>query len=140
MEKTVLKDIKALDISIGKKLMNGQKPTDNLNHTQIQILIYLIKNQGTNICQKDLEIETHLKKASITGTLDSLQEKGLVERKPFEDDRRKNTIVLSDKALKIKDVLSQRYKEVEKQATKNISDKELESFHKVVNKMMENLK
>ena len=56
------------------------KPSEHLNHTQIQILVYLIKHKNEEVCQKDLQNETHLKKASITGALDSLEDKAVTIR------------------------------------------------------------
>jgi len=140
MEKSIIKQIKELDISIGKNLIGKSKKDINLNHTQFQILMYLMKHSDKQVCQKDLEIETKLKKASITGSLDSLQDKGIIERKPSEDDRRKNIIVLSKKALNIKDDVEAKFKDVEKQLIKNISKQELNTFKLILEKMHNNLK
>jgi len=140
MEKSIIKQIKELDISIGKNLIEKSKKDINLNHTQFQILMYLMKHSDKQVCQKDLEIETKLKKASITGSLDSLQDKGIIERKPSEDDRRKNIIVLSKKALNIKDDVEAKFKDVEKQLIKNISKQELNTFKLILEKMHNNLK
>ena len=139
MEKSIAREIKNLDISIGKIVIDGDKAKETLNRTQFQILTYLIKNKNKNVCQKDLEIETHLKKASITGTLDSLEDKGIIYRKQDTEDKRKNCIYLSKKALVAKDKLEEKFKEVELLARKNISEQELNNFFNVIEKIQNNL-
>lgn len=140
MERSILKYIKDMHILIGEKITYENDPKAYFNHTQIQILLYLIKHKNEEVCQKDLEIETHLKKASITGTLDSLQDKGIIIRKQSEDDKRKNIILLSDKALKLKDNISEKYKEIESKIRENITEEELNQFYSVFDKMERNLR
>lgn len=140
MDICLAKEIKDLDALINKKITKRYNPSDFLNNTQIQILLYLIKHKNEEICQKDLEIETHLKKASITGTLDSLEDKQMIVRKQSEDDKRKNIILLSEHASKIKNELSDRYKEIEKCMRNNISENELEQFYSTLEKMKQNIK
>ena len=139
MERHLTKEIKDLDVLIAKALKNGNKNKEVLNHTQLQILFYLNKHFNEEVCQKDLEIKTHLKKASITGALDSLQDKGIIERKTSIEDKRKNIIVLSEKALKEKDKIKMRFEEIENELKKNISQKELNEFYSIINKMKANL-
>lgn len=140
MEKSIIKDIKELDISIGKTLIEKAKKDLGINQTQMVILMYLVKHKNENVCQKDLEIETHLKKASITGTLDSLEDKGIIVRKQDNEDKRKNIILLSEKTLEIKDDVSKKYREIETNLRKNITDEELEVFFRVIDKMNKNMK
>lgn len=140
MEKSIIKDIKELDISIGKTLIEKAKKDLGINQTQMVILMYLVKHKNENVCQKDLEIETHLKKASITGTLDSLEDKGIIVRKQDDEDKRKNIILLSEKTLEIKDDVSKKYREIETNLRKNITDEELEVFFRVIDKMNKNMK
>ena len=139
MDRLITKEIKDLDVLIGKNITKGNNPKGILNHTQMQILLYLFKHQNEDVCQKDLEIETHLKKASITGTLDSMQDKGIIERKQSEDDKRKNIIVLSKKTLDIKEKIEDRFKEIEISIKKGITEEELNNFFKVVEKIKANL-
>lgn len=140
MEKSITKSIKDLNILIGKNAIDEINPIEYLNHTQIQILVYLIKHRNKEICQKDLQKETHLKKASITGTLDALEDKGAIIRIPSEDDKRKNIIVLSEKALKAKNKIEKKYEEIENRIKIGIKEKDLEIFFNVIGKMERNLK
>ena len=99
----------------------------------------MIRHSNVEVCQKDLEIETRLKKASITGTLDSLEEKGIIIRVQSEDDKRKNIIVLSQETLDAKDRITKRIKELDEIVRIGISDEELDVFFNVITKMKSNL-
>lgn len=140
MERYIAKEIKDLDVLIGKSLISDKVPKGIINHTQFQILLYLIKHENEEVCQKDLEIETHLKKASITGSLDSLEEKGIVIRKQSEDDKRKNIILLSEKTKEAKDRIKEKFNIIEKKIEKDLTDKEIETFYRIIDKIKENLK
>ena len=139
MNRRTTKEIKELDKLIGKSLIKDRNNKKNLNHTQLQIVMYLVKHENEEVCQKDLEIETHLKKASITGTLDSMEDKGIIIRKQSEDDKRKNIIVLSDLAKREKIAIEDRIKEIENKINKNISKEELNSFFNIIDKMKKNM-
>lgn len=140
MEKYLAKEIKEIERLIGNKLVRNEKPSDNLNHTQVQIMFYLLKNQDKAICQKDIEKEVNLKKASITETLDSLEKKGIIDRVRSDDDKRKNNIVLTQKALGGKDKIESKIKDVECLIRKGIDQQSLDCFYNVIDKIKENLK
>lgn len=111
-----------------------------INFTQGHILIYLFMNEDKNVCQKDLENETKLKKASITGTLDSLEDKGLIERVVSLQDKRKNYIVLTDKAKQMMDILEAQLNDINEIAFRGVSDEEMEYFFSIIDKISNNLK
>lgn len=140
MERYITKEIKDVDMLIGKTIAKSHDVNEYLNHTQIQILLYLVKHSDEEVCQKDLEAETHLKKASITGTLDSLEDKGMIVRKESKEDKRKNVIVLSEKAANTKAEIQEVFRKVNKQISQNITKEELEQFYKVIDKIKNNLK
>lgn len=140
MERSVIKDIREIEMIIGDYIIKSQKYEKYINHTQMQIILYLIRHEGEDVCQKDLEIETHLKKASITGTLDSMEDKGIILRKQSEEDKRKNLIYLSEKTLNEKERIKKRIYEIEEKINNNISEEELNQFYSVIDKMKANLK
>lgn len=135
---TVTNEIKELYKLISWNISKPGQYDDNLNHTQIQIVFYLLENKS--VCQKDLEKVTHLKKASITGSIDSLEKKGIVKRIQSDSDKRKNTIVLTEKTIKAKDKIDKKLKEVEQKTTKGLSQEEIDSLITIINKMKTNLK
>ena len=90
MKRYIVKEINDLSRNLKDHVANGFDPKKYLNMTQLQILNYLLKHKEEDVCQKDLEIETNLKKASITGCLDILEDMNLIERCKAADDKRKN--------------------------------------------------
>ena len=112
----------------------------SLNLTQIRIMQYLRNHEDEDIIQKDLEAETNLNKASITGTLDSLQDKGLIVRVQADNDRRKNIIKLTQKAKDIFNDMDDTIESLNKKILYNVSEEELTTISNVGDKIMTNLK
>ena len=65
------------------------------------MLIDLLWNQG-EMTQQQLADQLQKDKNSVTMLVDAIEQKGLVVRKPTVNDRRSNTVVLTDKALELK--------------------------------------
>lgn len=141
MDKYITKEITDFHRLLSTVIYDGTIPDKKiLNNTQLHIAMYLLRNQDRDVCQKELEAEIHLKKASITGTLDSLEEKGIIVRVECKDDKRKNFIKLTDKALEMKSQIMDRIDEVNLRVTKNIHEEDVEKFLEVLEKMKGNLK
>jgi DNA-binding MarR family transcriptional regulator len=107
--------------------------------SQMTLMVYLIRHHDEQVCQKDLEKELGLKKASITGLIDRLTEKGYLSREQAEDDRRKNYIRLTQKALDYKEEIYSKFQELDEIMKKDFSPEELEAFHRISEKMEKNL-
>ena len=137
MEQNVVKAMKKLNHLSREYINKNLDPAKILNSTQLQIVNYLIKHE--EVIQKDLEIETQLKKSSITGCIDSLEKRGIVQRVQSKDDKRKNYIVLTPFALEKKEMLEERVKKLDAIVRKDIEEDELKTFVKVLNKMLDNL-
>ena len=128
MQKIVTKEIKCLHCRI-KRIIDRNMPKNiHLNVTQMQIMTYLFRHEKEETCQKDLESETHLKKASITGAIDTLEEMGLVERVQAKEDRRRNIIKFTPYAKKEKQGIVSVYDLLNRIIVKNISQDEIELF------------
>lgn len=139
MQKIVTKEIKCLHCRI-KRIIDRNMPKNiHLNVTQMQIMTYLFRHEKEETCQKDLESETHLKKASITGAIDTLEEMGLVERVQAKEDRRRNIIKFTPYAKKEKQGIVSVYDFLNKVIVKGLTQEEIESFFNVIEKMKNNL-
>lgn len=140
MEESLVKNIRDLDHMIKDCVSEGKDTRKILNYTQFRILAYLVKHKDEETCQKDLEVETNLKKASITSVIDNLENRGYVKRTESKEDRRRNIIELSEMSKEIVENLDFRLKNVESKMTNNISENDLDVFFKVIKKMQENIK
>ncbi len=139
MKTNTLTLIRKLNKNIKNSFLNGKEPEVKINYTQFQIVAYLFKHGDEEVCQKDLEIETHLNKASIAATIDSLEDKGVVDRVQSQVDKRKNVIVLTEVARRKHLEFKQKMDELEKQVLTGIDKKDLDIFYEVIDKMNENL-
>ena len=139
MDRSLIKQISCLDHLIHSRALgkNGMKKV--LNYTQLQILFYLLHHQGEDVCQKDLENEAHLKKASITAILDALADKDLIYREVCESDRRKNFIRLSDKTMEYARKMVEKEKEYNAKIVAGIPEEELAIFFKVTDRVISNI-
>ena len=109
------------------------------NMTQIQIMHYLFMHSEEEVCQKDLEDYLRLKKATITESLEAMEEKGLIERKQSGTDRRRKIVTVSEKEReKVRKKIGE-MDEVAFSITKDIKEKDMDTFYKVLDKMKENL-
>lgn len=140
MKRSVIRQVVHLDHGI-KKYIGRQNDLCNVfNLTQFQIILYLLKHQGEDVCQKDLEKETHLKKASITNCIDTLVERGYVYRETAECDRRMNYIRLADKTKAYADELARSSEDLDRKIAENISEEDLEAFFKVSDIILNNIR
>ena len=139
MERVLTRKISRLDDKIHKYLNRVTKLEDYFNLTQIHVLVYLVRHIDEDVCQKDIEIEMGLKKATITGLIDILSDKGFVYRVQADDDRRKNYVKLTQKAMEFKDEIAKYIHELNDLIVKGISKEELESFYKAIDKINGNM-
>lgn len=87
----------------------------------------------------ELSQELELTPGSTTTYVDKLIEFGLVERVYDKKDRRRIFICLSKEGLKIYKMFCKKYLEVSKDLLVNLSDKEKETFIKLMKKSSEGL-
>ena len=137
MRSNIGKKMRQLTHQINRYLEENDTPRRGLNTTQLQILNYLMNHD--DVIQKDLEIETQLKKSSITGSIDSLVEKGLVKRLKGGSDKRKNYVVLTEEALEGRKLLEDKLATLDEKIIEGIEKKDLETFIDVLGKMIDNL-
>ena len=139
MERSITKDIDYLDHLIKKYMSKGNEPQKLYNYTQFQVIRYLFRHENENVCQKDLEAETGLKKASMTGCLDGLEERGMIRRETAQDDRRRNYIRLTDNMKQHEKMIEERGSKLDSLMTKNISENDLEIFSRVIDRITGNI-
>ena len=108
--------------------------------TQIQIMYYLINHQKEKVYQKDLEKILNLKRATISGVLQTMEKNNLIERITSKEDTRVKQIILNKQTKTIFEENKKRFHDLEKAITKNISKKELENFLNTLDKMINNIK
>ena len=135
---------------IGKQIqMLSRKITRKLNETflsykitgvQAFILKYIYENsKNKKIYAKDLRQEFDLRKPTITGILQIMQQNDLIERKTQGKDARLKEITITKKASDIVNKIDLSIREVENKLLENISKEEISYFLSVLKKMSTNL-
>ena len=91
------------------------------------MLIDLLWNEG-EMTQQQLANQLKKDKNSVTMLVDAIESKGLVVRRQNTLDRRSNTVVLTDKALELKEMAKQKGISILDGMLEGISEDELHSF------------
>ncbi|MCI6898984.1 MAG: MarR family transcriptional regulator [Bacilli bacterium] len=140
----VLYEIKSLEKMLVRELINNSDIKDKENllptPTQCQIIEYILNNKNKDIYQKDLEKVLNLRRATVSGVLHTMEKNGLIKRVTDESDTRTKKIILNEKIPERFNEYSKKIKKIENNIIKDISDKDLEIFLKVISQMKESIK
>ena len=147
MNNKVLYQLKSLEKIIIRNLLkdeedhvlNCNNDLASLTPTQMQIVEYILNHNNEEIYQKDLENVLNLRRATVSGVLQTMEKNKLIDRIIDNDDSRTKKIILNIKAKEIFNKNIKRLEELEKIATQNIPQDELEIFSKVIEKMKNNI-
>lgn len=142
MKKDIIYEVKSLENAISRYFFYNLK-TDNSfpppSPIQVGILRYLIENKGKDIYQKDLENIFKVRRASISGVLQTLEKRGLIEKVISEKDGRTNKIIFTEKAIKRQEEANEYLSTLQAKLTKNIPNEKLDVFYEVIEQMINNI-
>lgn len=142
MRKDIIYEIKSLENSIVRYVFSNIKETDGMpppSQMQVKITEYLIENQGKDIYQKDLEDILKVRRASVSGVLQTMEKRGFIKKVTSKEDARANKIVLSEKAIEKQKEMDEKFNILEEKLTKNIDKENLELFRKIIQQMKNNI-
>ena len=121
---------------IQKKLMEQLKTT-GLTLGQPKVLDYLKDHDGAS--QKEIAAGCLIEAGSLTSILNRMEEKGLIERKMLNGNRRTFHIFMTEEGKKKQQLVSEAFSEIERKAVEGISKEEMEGFLSVYQKIYANL-
>lgn len=107
--------------------------------TQMIIMDYILNHQNEDIYQKDLEEALHLRRATVSGVLQTMEKHELIERVLCDNDVRCKKIILKEKAKKMFDVKKMEFFKLEEVIKKGLSDEEIEIFCHIIESMQNNI-
>ena len=136
MDDTLHYLIMANQMLVQKALLEQLKDT-GLTIGQPKILDYLKDHDGSN--QKEIARACFLEAGSLTIILNKMEEKGLIERRTLNGNRRSFHIFLTEEGRKKQQLVADAFLEIEEKALSNISEKEYEQFISVYQKIYSNL-
>ena len=111
----------------------------DLHRTQHMTLMYLSKVGGA-ASQKQIADKFNVSPAAIATLLKQLEAKGYVERRQDSADTRRNLVQVTKKGLEIVEKSHEKFTEVDVGMTKGLTDDELLSLEKIIEKMTANMR
>lgn len=134
LEKTILQYVLKVN-----GVINVDMPKIIPTSTQMEILDYIFEHSEEEIYQKDLENVLALKRATISGVLQTMEKNKLIERVVDEDDTRTKKIILNQSAKEIYLKNHKVMETLEQKALNNISKDDLDVFLRVIETMRKNI-
>lgn len=124
-----------------KRRIDESVSTYNVTSVQCSFIGFIFeKNKNGNVYAKDIENRFNMRRATVAEILSLMEKNGLIERKAMSEDARLKEITLTNKSLEIKNSIEKEIKKVEKEIKKGITDEELQSFTRTLEKMSKNVK
>ncbi len=143
MEKHIARDLKRVDIEIGQRLFSIAKEKDipaPPSPLQARILEFLFKNEDNEVNQKDIEQHICVSKATISGALFSMEKNGFIKRVTSQKDQRSKQIIITDTSREAYNSLSIVFEEVNKELLEGVTEDEIDTFYKILDKFSKNIK
>lgn len=141
-EDKILYQIRLLDKMIYRNVCSQEEKEQVhkiLTPTQMQIIEYILEHEENDIYQKDLENILNLRRATVSGVLQTMEKNHLIERVINKEDTRTKKIILNRTTKKVFYKRLVKIDELEKKIVKNISEEDLTIFFKVILQMKKNI-
>lgn len=119
------------------KLSNQLLTPYGLTGSQFKILMLLYHTPEGSLRQTDIEKKFSMTNPTVTGLLQRLEEKKLLERVPHPEDRRSKLLVLTDRALALREELLALAESLEAQMTARLSAEERRLLAALLTKMIQ---
>ncbi len=141
MDNNILLEIKVLDKLLGRFFFKPGTMDEmaSITQSQMQILDYIVKCGKNEIYQKDLEEAVDLRRATVSGILQTMEKNQLITRVIDDTDTRTKKIILTKESEKRIAKNKEKVATLQKITTEGISDEDLETFRIVLRKMTQNV-
>lgn len=123
-------------MTIQKKLMEQLADT-GLTLGQPKVLDYLKDHDGAS--QKEIAAGCLIEAGSLTSILNRMEEKGLIERKMLNGNRRTFHIFMTESGKKNQKLVEETFEKIEETALNNISEEEQKVFMEIFHRIYRNL-
>ncbi len=127
--------VKKISLIFDKRANQLLMPYD-LTGSQFKILMVLYRSAAGSVRQTDIEAKFSLTNPTVTGLVQKLETKDLVQRKPHPEDKRSKVLVLTDRAMQMKEELLALADRLEQQMTRNLTEAECDRLEYLLTKML----
>ena len=142
-----MKDKNEIDIGKYVKIINNMLDSKanrdfrkwDLTCSQHAIIAYLYDHQSVETTQRDLEETFSLKNPTVTGLLNLLENKGMIQRVTNPKDRRSNIIKLTEKSLALEKQLTASRKMAEEAILEGFTPDEKQQLESFMRRLMDNI-
>ena len=121
---------------VQKKLMEQLKDT-GLTLGQPKVLDYLKDHDGAS--QNEMAAGCLIEAGSLTSILNRMEEKGLIERKMLNGNRRTFHIFMTESGKKNQKLVEETFEKIEETALNNVSEEEQKVFMEIFLRIYRNL-
>lgn len=121
-----------------EKLSNHVLAPYELTNTQYKILMLLYRNPGRPIRQIDIEAHFAMTNPTVTGIIQNLEKKGLVQRIQNPDDKRSKLLTLTEQAVSMEKELRALGESLEKRVTEKLTEDESQQLIVLLKKILAN--
>ena len=125
--------------NVYEKELTGKLKGLGITSSQCAVLDYLFHTSKDVVSQRDVEKNLSLKNPTVTGILKRLDEKGYILCVPNTEDRRKKNIYLTEKAYDIRRRMESDRRKLDRELTRGMTKREVESLRKNLEKMLYNI-
>ena len=120
-----------------RKMLDERLKDLGVTQARWSTMVYLDKG-GEGLTQRELASLMAIENPTLVRLLDSLEEQGLIERRPCPKDRRARRLHLTSAGRSFMDDLSTRAERLREQMLEGISDEDIDCTVRVFNKILEN--
>lgn len=118
------------------KLSNQLLTPYDLTSSQFKILMMLYHAPGDTVRQADIEERFSMTNPTVTGLVQKLEAKNLVKRIPNPEDKRSKVLVLTERAMEMKEELLALANSLEGQMTAKLTGLECDRLAALLEKML----
>lgn len=136
-DRNIGRELKKLSNKIHREIDKFASKSE-LTGAEGRVLHYIL-GQEDDVYQKDIEFKLGLRSSTATEILKKMESNNLIIRKPSTNDARLKKIIVTEKALKYKEIVMNDLRNFENKLKAGLSDKEIDLFLKVIEKMINNL-
>jgi len=132
-----------LDTLLGYQLRRAQSAVfaefmltmvdDKVTPGQFGVLILIEENAGLN--QSTLAKALGIERSTMVGVIDGLENKGLVERRKSQTDKRAHALTLTDQGSKLLDSIRPKIKDHESRIAGDLNTEELETLMELLKRV-----
>ncbi|MDK8462376.1 MarR family transcriptional regulator [Marinobacter sp. SS13-12] len=120
-----------------RKLLDERLKDLGVTQARWTTMVYLQKG-GEGLTQRELARLMAIENPTLVRLLDSLEQQGLIERRPCPNDRRARRLHLTPDGTEFMNVLTERAAKLREEMLEGISDEDIEGAVAVFHKIMEN--